>query len=180
LLFRLTYSFLCLACGIILLASAPACATDQAQVKAGLKTVLALADKSGPSTLVAVLYDPHDPASQADAEAIVASITSGDAVPPGLKLTAQAMTLSSYSWIAHPKVAFLAQGFPQSAFPEVARISSLNGALTISTDLECVKAHECVLGVKAQPSVQIYYSPAAAEASRISFTPALIMLANQV
>jgi hypothetical protein len=129
---------------------------------------------------VAVLYDPHDPASQTDAEAIAASITSGEVVPPGLKLTAQIMTLSSYSWIARPKVAFLAQGFPQAAFEEVARISGLNGALTISTDLECVKSHECVLGVRTKPSVEIYYSPAAAEATRIKFTPALLMLANQV
>jgi len=169
------------ACVLLLLGTTPSRATTELDLRTGLKALLqVVGEKSVNSSLIAVLYNPNDPNSQADAKAMVDSITKGEVVPLGMKVTAQALTVANYMWANNVKAAFLAQGVPQDSLADVRKISARSGAVTISTDLTCVKMNLCVLGVDTQSSIQIYYSPVAAEASRISFTSEFNMLANQV
>ena len=165
---------------VFLLGISPARATDQLDVSTGLKTLLQITGKPGNSSMVVVLYNPRDPASQPDAEAIAASINDGTAVPPGLNLTAKVMTVGSFSWIPHARAAFLAQGFTPDAYAEISKLANAAAAVTMSADLHCVKANRCVLGVATRSDIQVYYSPFAAGAAQVTFTPAFMMLANQV
>lgn len=50
----------------------------------------------------------------------------------------------------------------------------------MSTDLGCVKANKCILGLVSKPSVDIYYSKSAADAAKITFSPAFTMLVKQI
>ena len=164
----------------ILLTALPAHATTPLDVSTGLKTLLQITGKQSDSALVVVLYNPADPTSQPDADAIAASINNGSAVPAGLKLTAKVMTVGSFSWIPGARAAFLAQGFTASSYAEISKTANASGAVTMSADLHCVKANRCVLGFATQSSVQIYYSSFAAETAHVTFTPAFMMLANQI
>lgn len=164
----------------VLFALVPSYALDQSDLRASLKTLLLLTVKPKESSILAVLYNPHDHKSRSEAEEIVNSINNGDVLPEGLKLNAQSMSATTFAWIPNVKVAFLTQGVTAEFYDDIARTSAEFGVLTISADLACVKAHKCVLGIETKPSVEIYYSPAAAEAAHITFTHALVMLAEQV
>ncbi len=155
-------------------------ATDQLDISTGLKTLLLMTNRVSGLIAVAVVFDPANPESRMDAENIRSAIDSGNGVPGGLKMTAELVGYTSFLKSTDAKVAFLAKAIPVSSFDTISATAQSSGILTISTDLDCVKSGKCVLGIMSKPRVEIYYSPAAAEAAHINFAPAFIMLAKQV
>ena len=179
--FRAFLALLCwLAVMHVTFAATPAYATDQLDVRTALKTLSQLTEKPDNSSLIAVLYNPNDPASEADAKSIAAFINTGDALSLGIKLTAQVMTVASLAWIPNAKIAFLADGMTTDLYNDVHKVSMALGILTISSDLNCVNDDKCVMGIDTKKSIEIYISTRAAKASRINFSPAFIMLVKQV
>lgn len=69
------------------------------------------------------------------------------------------------------------QGAAHAAIAAAAR--SLR-AVTISTDLSCVHAGYCVLGVSTYPRADIIVSRAAADASRVSFSRAFREMIREI
>ncbi|MGB9152941.1 MAG: hypothetical protein WCD70_07620, partial [Alphaproteobacteria bacterium] len=145
-----------------------------------LKTLPLLTNKIASPASVAIIYDPASPESKSDADGIKSIIDGGIAAPGDLKLKAQLMSVGDLSGLSGTPIAFLAHGLPTSDYNAVSAAASAAGVLTICTDINCVKANKCVLGVASKPQVEVYYSPAAAEAAKISFAAAFTMLAKQV
>ena len=50
----------------------------------------------------------------------------------------------------------------------------------MTSDLDCVKANRCILGIVSRPNVEIYLSKSAAEAAKVGFSQAFIMIAERV
>jgi hypothetical protein len=154
----------------------PARATDLLDLKVGLKTLPLLTEKMSGSVPMAVVYGPGNAASKAEAETIVTAVGSGLDAPGGVTVTAIAVPVADLAKHGDAKLVFITTGLGgdwgtiQQGAPS---------ALTLSTDLDCVKADKCIIGVVSQPSVSIYYSKAAADAGKIGFSDAFSMLAKK-
>jgi len=150
-------------------------ATDALDITVGLKTLPLLTNKIAGPAQTAIVYDA---ASKADADAIKAAIDGGLEGPGGVKLAAQLVAVSDLGKLSGAKIVILAAGIGKGSFDAIATAAS--GALTLSTDLDCVKANKCVLGIVSKPAVEIYFSKAAADAAHIGFAAAFAMLAKPV
>ena len=158
----------------------PAWATDQLDLSVALKTLPLLTDKIAGSVKMSIVYDPASLDSKHDAEMIKATIDGGFEAHGNIKLTADLVSTLELQNVANGKLAILAHGTPQADYNSINAATSSAGVLTVSTDLECVKANKCVLGVVSRPRVEIYYSSGAAESAHISFSPAFTMLVKQI
>jgi len=164
---------------VVTLASGAALATDQLDISVGLKTLPLLNNKLSGSAVMAVVYDPADAQSKAEADAIVSAVGAGIDAPGGVKVTATLVSTAELAKLSQAKLAFVTGGL-KGALDQVAAAAASNGVLTMSTDLDCVKANKCVLGIVSKPSVDIYYSKTAADNAKIGFAPAFAMLVKQV
>jgi hypothetical protein len=54
------------------------------------------------------------------------------------------------------------------------------GIVTISTDLDCVRAGLCVMGVAAEPRVQVLVNRAASDAAAVEFMLAFRMMITEL
>jgi hypothetical protein len=156
----------------------PALATDALDVSVGLKTLPLLSNRIIGQINMAVAFDAARPESRMDAEAIKAAVDSGLDVPGGERLTAMTVAAEDLPKLKGATVIFLAKDIGPDALRVVAQSAAANGILSISTDVACVRANECVLGIVSRPTVEIYFSRAAAAASHLGFTSAFIMLAK--
>lgn len=159
--------------------STPAMATDAKDLAIGLKTLPLLENKITGTATTAIVYDPSNAASKADATAIQAAITANPSAPGGVTLAPVMVPVSDMSKLSSAKIAFVAEG-AENSFGAIASAASAAGVLTISSDLDCVKGGKCVLGIVSSPDVTIYYSKTAGDAAKISFSPAFTMLVKQI
>ncbi len=129
---------------------------------------------SGTGT-VAVAYDPADPASKQDAEAIAGYFGDG---------------LKSGGATLHPKVTDVAQlsggGFIAVIAAAGVKIGQVNAATRalhvacITADANAVQAGQCVMSVKSAPKVEILISRAAAASSNVGFGSAFLLMAHEI
>ncbi len=170
-LIRLAGVFLCA------LLAFPAQATSLLDVRIGLKTLRLLSNKpSGPLTML-VVYDPGNAASKQEAQSIVAEFGDGLRASSDVMVTASLLPVGELARHEDVKLVFVTAGLARS-WDLLQR--QADGMLTITTDLDCVRADRCVVGIVSQPTVEIYYSRAAAEAQKIRFSDAFAMLAKNV
>ncbi|MBV8061553.1 MAG: hypothetical protein JO126_00660 [Alphaproteobacteria bacterium] len=153
-------------------------ATDQKDLAVAEKTLPLLQDKLSGNVNVAIIYDPAVSTSKADADAIKAALE-GNSSAAGATLVPVMVTPTELSKLGQAKLALVAYGM-KTSFDAIATAAATSGTLTISADLECVKANKCVLGVVSSPTVDIYYSKTAADAGKIVFAPAFTMLVKQI
>ncbi|MEJ0062561.1 MAG: hypothetical protein WDO70_05020 [Alphaproteobacteria bacterium] len=171
-----------IACSLMfcLLVARPVWATDQQDLSVALKTLPLLTNKMTSPTAIAIVYNPASAASREDAESIKSIIDGGLEAPGGIKLLARLTSTEELSGLSAVKIAFMAHELPETDYGRVNEAASKAGVLTICTDIGCVKANKCVLGVVSRPQVVVYYSPVAAEAAKIGFAAAFTMLVKQV
>ncbi len=162
---------------LALLLATPAMATDQLDLSVGLKTLPLLNDKLSGSAVMAVIYDPANAESKSEADDVKTLIDAGLEVPGGVKITSLLVSTSDLAKLSGTKLAFVTKGGCTAAAGAAATSS---GILTMSTDIDCVRAGKCILGVVSKPSVEIYYSKAASDAAKIGFSQAFSMLVKQV
>jgi hypothetical protein len=165
---------------MLLMMSTPAFATDELDLSVALKTLPLLITKLSSPASVAVIYDPANPESKNDAEKIKSMLDMNPDAPGDLKLVSFLLSVSELGKLKGAAIAFVAQPVSESAYPAIRSAASAAGVLTICTNIACVKANACVLGVISKPQVDVYYSPAAAEAAHISFASAFTMLVKQI
>ncbi len=121
----------------------------------------------GPSGDVAVdiIFDPSNPASVSDADAVASLLSAG--VASGKITLSGAKTASSTG----AKVAYIAAGAEGKA-----SALSGQGIITVSSNPECAKSSGCVLGVSTSPKVEIHVGKAAAESAGAAFGSAFRMM----
>lgn len=129
---------------------------------------------SGPAT-VAIAYDPADPASKQDADAIAGYF--GDGLKAG-------------GAVLKPKVTEVGQlsagGFIAVVAASGVKIEQVNTATRalhvacITADATAVQAGNCVMSVKSDPKVEILISKSAASGSNVGFGSAFLLMAHEI
>lgn len=151
--------------------------TESTDVLVGLKTFPMLDSFPSGAVVVGIVYNPAVAESKTDAEAIKAVLDSN--VKSTGKVSGLMVPVSDLGKLAQVKVAFVAKGV-KGHFDDVAQMAAAHNVLTMSTDMDCVRANKCVLGIISKPIVEIYFSRIASESAKIDFDPAFIMLIKKV
>ena len=127
---------------------------------------------SGSDRTVAIVYDA---AGQAEAEALNAAMAGG--------LSAGRVTLNGQLVpVGQPVSGAHAALFVGGAAGNVGAVQAAtsSGVMTVSTDLSCVQAGNCVMGVQSAPSVRILVNRAAADRASVSFSTAFAMMVEEL
>jgi hypothetical protein len=167
---------------IILMISAffaPTCAfaMDELDLSVGLKILALLDNKISGDVPLAIIYDAKLPESQTEANSLYKTITGSFQAPAGVKLSVLMVATDDLSKLSSAKVGIVSKGSCTNA---VAEATARQGILTMTSDLNCVKANRSILGITTHPGVEIYFSRTAADAARVGFSQAFIMIAERV
>ena len=124
----------------------------------------------------AIIFDPGNPGSVAEASQIENALSGGMAAG-GAKLMPKKVPVSSLGGMAGAKVAFITQGL-SSHYGAIAGAS--RGVLTITGDKSCTAAGKCVVSITTAGKTDISVSKAARSASGLSFNSMFAMLAKEI
>ncbi len=154
-------------------------ATDKADLLVSMKILPLLAKKITGPTSFAIIYNPADTGSSEEAKGIKAILEGNFETPGNIKLISVLVPVNNLGLIADSRMAILTSGL-KDYYEEISKISIGKNILTMSTDLACVRAGKCVIGIVSKPMVDIYYSKAAADTANIVFSQIFTLLAKQM
>jgi hypothetical protein len=124
-------------------------------------------------TLVGVVFDPANPGSVAEKNAIMAAI--GDGYSAGAVTIVGTPVEAGADGGA--KVLFVTHGVNYAAVGSNARAKRI---ITIGSDFACVQSGACVIGVSTDPTVQIVVNHKAAAAVGATFRAAFRMMIQEI
>ncbi len=134
--------------------------------------------KPSGTVTAAIVFDPADAASKADADALAGII--GSSLKAGkVTLSAKLVEVGNIGDIAGSAIAFIAEG-TGAHHAAIAAAAANSGVLTASMDLDCVRSGNCALGVSTVPKVEIFVNKGAAGAVGVDFLPAFLMMVKEV
>ena len=153
-------------------------ATSLKDVQVGIRTVEFLRAPPLGRTDVAIVYDRRRKASEDDARAILVWLLDNSQgskveIAPILVEIGELATLRRFP------VAMIANGVPADQFPRILDYSRLNGTVTISSDLSCVHAGQCTLGISSSPRVEVILIRQVATSCGIDFLEAFRMMVKE-
>lgn len=128
------------------------------------------------ATIAAIVYEPGDMASEAEARSIERAMGSGMLIG-SLRLKPKRVATNALAGLTGAQVAFVTRGTDYKA---IASAASPRSVLTISADPACSRAGYCVVGVSSIPKVQIFVSKAATRAAKLRFNSSFLMLVKEV
>ncbi|WP_242181714.1 YfiR/HmsC family protein [Sphingomonas sp. CARO-RG-8B-R24-01] len=126
----------------------------------------------------AILFDPGNAASEAEASAIERSIGSGLAAGRSA-IHARRLPIGAMGSLTGYNIAFVTTGL-RAEQGGIAAAAAKSSVLTISSDPSCVQASRCVVGITSTPKTQITVNRAAARAANIRFGSAFLMLVKEI
>ena len=138
--------------------------------------ILGFLDPPRSGGTVAVVYAVDNPASQADAAAIVDLFQTGSNGGSNT-VTAEALPATSLGQGKRYAAVIVAAGTP---IEMVAAVIQTGGALCITGDIALVQAGACTLAVQSEPHVEITLNRKAAAAAGIDFATAFRMLIHEI
>lgn len=128
------------------------------------------------AAIAAIVYEPGDAASETEARSIERAM--GPAMVIGsLRLKPKRVATNALDGLAGAKLAFVTKDINYKA---IASVAAPRSVLTISSDLACMRAGHCVVGVSSVPKVQIFVSKAASRAARLRFNSSFLMLVKEI
>ena len=126
----------------------------------------------------AILFEPGNAASEAEASAIERAIGNGLAAGRGA-IRVRRVPIGAMGALNGYHVAFVTAGL-RSQQGDIAAVAAKSSVLTISSDAACVQSARCVVGISTVPKTQITVSRAAARAANIRFGSAFLMLVKEI
>ncbi|WP_019961633.1 hypothetical protein [Woodsholea maritima] len=129
---------------------------------------------AGGSERVMVIAHDGDGAGEA---ANIAGLLSGGVQAGSIRLTGRAIGEDVGALSGANAVFLVGNAKNNSALIAAAQSQ---GIVTISTDLACVTAHICMLGVQSAPNVRILANRASLAEAGIRFEPAFVMLVEEI
>lgn len=154
---------------------APAQMTSN-NVLAGARALSFLQPALSGSVTAAIVYQPGDASSEAEAQAIDHAL-GGGLVIGSLTLKPKKISADALGGLAGAKVAFVTRA---ANYRQVASAAAQHSIITISSDPACAKAGLCVVSISSGPKVQIIVSKAACNASKVKFGAAFLMLVKEI
>ena len=153
--------------------------TTAKDIEVAARAVAFLASKPSGSQTTAVVYAPGSADSKADADAIAAILAGGVTANKVTLEAPKVVTASELSSLSGVTVVFVARGM-SAHYAAVSQAAAAKKFLTVTSDLDCARGGHCVVGVQAQPSVQILISKQASQAAGQSFSSAFLMMAKEL
>ena len=144
-----------------------------------MQTLQLLPDKPTGEVVTALVYDPTNNKSRGDAEDVMDILNHGVKVLGYVKPVGLMVPVTDLSKLTKARVAFVMEG-TQAYMDKIATAANAYHILTMSADLTCVRTDKCVLGMTTEPATDIYFSKSAADAAKITFAPAFLMLVKQI
>lgn len=127
---------------------------------------------------VAVVYQPGNAASEAEASEIERALPAGLVVGRA-SLRIRRVSVNQLDQLSGSRAAFVTTGL-RGFQDEIAAEAASRSVLTITTDNACVRSARCVVGISSKVRTQITVSKAAATRSRIRFGSAFLMLVKEI
>lgn len=126
----------------------------------------------------AIIFEPGNAASEAEAAAIERAIGNG-LVAGRASVRTRRVPVGSLGTLNGYRAAFVTVGLrdEQAAIAAAAARASI---VTITSDQACVQAGRCVVGISSDARVQISVSRAAARAANVRFGSAFLMLVKEI
>lgn len=147
-----------------------------ATVTAGAHALSFLRPAMSGSIVAAIIYQPGNAASEAEASTIERALGSG-LVAGGMALKPKRVAANNLAGLAGARVAFVTRA---TNYREIAAAATSRSIVTIGSDPTCATAGFCVIAISAVPRVQIIVSKVACNATRVSFGSAFLMLVKEV
>ncbi len=151
--------------------------TSKADIQIGVKAAAFVEPALRGLVETAILYDPSNPASKADADAIMSVLREGQRIKQAL-LNPRLVDVETLSNLDDTSLAFVSHGL-QAYHQTIASKASGQGILTISSDMTCVDNNQCVIGVISKPRVLIVISKQATQAAGLGFKSAFLMMVRE-
>jgi hypothetical protein len=151
-------------------------ATDK-DIQVAIRTIGFIEPALAGAIPTAIVYDKNNQISRTEAEQIRASLVANGTVKAAT-LKPQLVEVDALDGLVNFRVAFLTSGLSDQQ-ASVFRETSRRGIITISTDMSCVNAGRCVVGVSSSPKVQIVVNRAARTLSNAKFGSAFMMLVTE-
>lgn len=126
----------------------------------------------------AIIFEPGNAASEADAAAIERVVGSGLAAGRA-SLRTRRVPVAALGTLGNYRAAFVTAGL-RGEQPAIAAAAARASVVTITSDQACVQAGRCVVGIANGSRVQITVSRAAAKASNVRFGSAFLMLVKEI
>lgn len=152
-------------------------ATTLNEVKVATRVVDFVATPPRGQTSLAVFYDGQNRISADDAKAILGWLTSG-AAAARVEFVPTLVDLRHTREIRPFSVAVVADG-TDAFFDRIFSYAQRNHTLTLSSDMGCVRADRCAVGVTGTPRVEVVISHQAADACGIVFSEAFRMMVTE-
>lgn len=162
----------------VLTAAAPAQAeVDAKDVQVIARSLGFMNGLPGDSVAVAVLHDPAQPATGADADRFVALLGQG-AKAGSAVLVPKKVAIGELAGLAGP-VILLPNGMA-AHFQRIRDAQRGRGIVSVTTDRACAENGACVMAVRASPKVEIVISRTAGTEAGVSFKQAFKMLITEI
>ena len=127
---------------------------------------------------IAIIYQPGNAASEAEADQIERVIGSGMTVGRA-RLTVRRLSSTNIGQLSGVRAAFLTVGL-RAHQDEIARVTASQSVVTITSDIACVTAGQCVIGIRNRGRTEIVVSRAATRQHRVRFGSAFLMLVKEI
>ncbi|WP_300532193.1 hypothetical protein [Maricaulis sp.] len=131
-------------------------------------------NQSGSERVLAIV---HDASSAGEAEALLTAL-SGGLRAGRVTLTGRLVSSAELSGLDGAHAAVLIGG--AAGDPSIAQAINAAGILSVASDMGCVEAQGCVMGVQSAPSVRIVVNRANADAASVSFAAAFAMMIEEI
>ena len=154
---------------------APAQMTSNS-VLAGARTLSFLEPALSGSLIAAIVYQPGNASSEAEAQAIEHAL-GGGLVVGSMKLKPIRVSADALGGLAGAKVAFVTRS---TNYRLIAAAAAQRSIITISSDPACAQAGLCAVSISSGSKVQIIVSSAACKAAKVKFGAAFLMLVKEI
>lgn len=124
-----------------------------------------------------VFYNKGNASSLSEARSIRTALAKKNVKGAGFSVTLA--PASNASAASGSKVVFLTSGL-KPRHRAIFNAASSAKAVTISSDLSCVRSNLCVIGVKSSPKTEILVSRNARQKTRVRFSSAFLMLVKEI
>lgn len=145
-------------------------------VLAGARVLSFLQPALSGSVTAAIVYQPGDAGSEAEAQTIEQALGRGLAIG-SLTLRPKKVSADALGGLAGAKVAFVTRA---ANGRQVASAAAQRSIVTISADPGCAQAGLCAVSISSGSKVQIIVSKAACKASKVKFGAAFLMLVKEI
>lgn len=160
------------------LVAAPAPAAVEAKDVQVVARSLGFVNGMPPATIsVAVVFDPAQPGTSADAESFQ-SLVNGGAKAGSAKLQARTVPVGELGTV-DAAVVIVPDGMA-AHFDRIRTALKGRGIVSVSTDRACAEQGACVMAVRSLPKVEIVISRAAAGETGVTFSQAFKMLITEI